>query len=122
MKTMYTYKGFNIFKSDFNASGIKWYCRTNSGILRADTLAGMRKLINMQYITVSQHVKNEWSRFAQAAYNNDHNSIGHRFSRYSAIPNDAQITLAVFDTLQRSYRAWLVFNDFEFHEQTECAL
>lgn len=41
-----TYKGHDIFPADFNASGIRWYCRTDSGILRSDTLAGMRELID----------------------------------------------------------------------------
>jgi hypothetical protein len=42
---MWTYKGIDVFRADFNASGIRWYARTDAGILRADTKASMRELI-----------------------------------------------------------------------------
>ena len=41
-----TYKGYDIFTCDYNASGMKYYTRTEKGILRADTLAGIKSLIN----------------------------------------------------------------------------
>ena len=43
---MITYKGYDIFRAGINSSGIRYYVRTRAGILRADTLAGIRKLIN----------------------------------------------------------------------------
>ncbi len=43
---MWTYKGVDIFRADRNSSGIRWYARTGAGILRADSKASMRELIN----------------------------------------------------------------------------
>lgn len=43
---MWTYKGFDIFQADRNSSGIRWYVRTEQGILRSDTKQGMKALIN----------------------------------------------------------------------------
>ena len=47
---MWTYKGINVYRADANASGIRWYSRINwddyPPILRADSKAGMRALIN----------------------------------------------------------------------------
>lgn len=43
---MREYKGYDIFPSDYNASGIKWYAYSNNGgKLRADTLKGIKRLI-----------------------------------------------------------------------------
>lgn len=40
------YKGIVVFGADRNGSGIRWYARNGSGLtLRADTKAGMRRLI-----------------------------------------------------------------------------
>ena len=41
-----TYKGYDIFPCERNASGMKYYCLGINGILRADTLAGIKQLIN----------------------------------------------------------------------------
>lgn len=46
---MITYRGYDIFKSDDNTSGIKYYTRTHNGILRADTLDGIKRLIQKIY-------------------------------------------------------------------------
>lgn len=44
---MKTYKGYNIFRADPNSFGIRWYCRIgNYRTLRADTLQGIKNLIN----------------------------------------------------------------------------
>lgn len=43
---MWTYKGVDVFRAVPNASMIRWYARTDTGTLRADTKANMRKLIN----------------------------------------------------------------------------
>jgi hypothetical protein len=43
---MWTYKGVDVFRADLNSSGILWYARTPRGMLRSDTKAGMRELIN----------------------------------------------------------------------------
>ena len=42
---MWTYKGIDVFPADLNSSGIRWYARTGTGILRADSKASMRDLI-----------------------------------------------------------------------------
>ena len=39
------YKGHTIWKATPNASGIKYYAYTDRGIIRADTLAGIKRLI-----------------------------------------------------------------------------
>ena len=43
---MKKYKDHDIFTCDKNASGMKYYTRTSKGILRADTLQGIKILIN----------------------------------------------------------------------------
>ncbi len=63
-------------------------------------------------ITVSQHVKNEWARMAQAAYTLGFNRNGHRYSAAASLPNGTQLACTVFDSLQHEYRAWLCFNEF----------
>ena len=63
-------------------------------------------------ITITNHEKSEWSRFAQAAYARGDNATGHRFSAAASLPTNAEMTVAHFDSLQRDYRAWLVFNEF----------
>ncbi len=67
-------------------------------------------------IIPTQHEKKEWSRMAQAAYKAGHNAIGHRYSAHAALPNDTGMECSVFDTLQRPYRQWLIWNDFMFHD------
>ena len=60
----------------------------------------------------TQYEKDEWSRFAQAAYACNRNAIGHRYSVAASIPNGAAIPLGWYDALMEGWRAWLVFNDF----------
>ncbi|MGY8661790.1 hypothetical protein Q3C01_05400 [Bradyrhizobium sp. UFLA05-109] len=62
-------------------------------------------------ITVDQYLKNEWARFAQAAYAMGKNSVGHRYSAAASIPNGTRLPVQRFDELQRAYRAWLAFNE-----------
>ena len=46
VRSLWTYKGVNVYPADRNASGIRWYARLETGdILRADTKDGMRLLI-----------------------------------------------------------------------------
>lgn len=42
---MWTYKGIDVYRADVNSSGIRWYARTGTGTLRADTKESMRSLI-----------------------------------------------------------------------------
>lgn len=45
--SFWTYKNFDVFAASRNISGIRWYCRTGSGMtLKAETKQGMRMLIN----------------------------------------------------------------------------
>lgn len=67
-------------------------------------------------ITPTEHDKAEWSRMAQAAYKCGHNSIGHRYSVAATISKGEQMPVSVFDSLQRPYRQWLIWNDFMFHD------
>lgn len=64
-------------------------------------------------ITPTQHEKNEWSRMAQAAYRAGRNSIGHAFSVAASMSSGQQMSPRYFYKLQNSYRAWLVFNEWE---------
>jgi len=41
-----TYKGVDIFNADSNSTGIKYYARYNGETLRADTLQGIKNLID----------------------------------------------------------------------------
>jgi hypothetical protein len=43
---MWTYRGVDVFPSDRNSSGIRWYARTASGMLRADSKQMMRLAIS----------------------------------------------------------------------------
>jgi hypothetical protein len=63
-------------------------------------------------ITPTQHEKNEWARFADAAYASGRNSTGHRFSAAAALMNDQSMSVARFDSLQADYRAWLCFGEW----------
>lgn len=59
-------------------------------------------------IIVTQHVKNEWARMAQDAYATGRNFYGHRYSAKAALPEGTMLDVGVFDTLQRTYRQWLI--------------
>ena len=67
-------------------------------------------------ITPTEHDKAEWSRMARAAYRVKHNAIGHRYSAAASLPIGAKLDVSVFDSLQRPYRQWLIWNDFMFHD------
>lgn len=43
---MRRYKGYDIYPHDYNSSGMKYYTYGKDGKLRADTLAGIKDLIN----------------------------------------------------------------------------
>ena len=59
-------------------------------------------------VTVTQDVKDEWSRMATDAYKHGVNSIGHRYSMAAAIPRNSTLTCQAFDALQSNYRKWLI--------------
>lgn len=67
-------------------------------------------------ITVTQHEKNEWSRFAQAAYARRDNATGHRFSVAASLPHGARMPVHQYDSLMRDYRAWLCFDELPAQE------
>ncbi len=56
----------------------------------------------------TEHEKREWRRVAIAAYAEDRNDEGHRYSAYGALRIGESIPLNVFDTLQANYRAQLI--------------
>ncbi len=62
----------------------------------------------MMRITPTEHTKAEWSRLAKDAYHTDRNAYGHRYSGAAAIPRYGQMSLDVYDDLQRVYRLWLI--------------
>lgn len=64
-------------------------------------------------ITITEHEKTEWSRYAQAAYVAGRNDIGHKMSVAASLPKGAQMTVSNYDALMSSYRAWLTFNEFK---------
>lgn len=45
MKPYYEYKGYFIFPCKANSSGMKYYTLTDNGIVKADTLKGIKELI-----------------------------------------------------------------------------
>lgn len=67
-------------------------------------------------VTVTQSVKDEWSRMATDAYKNDVNYIGHRYSMAAAIPNNSMLVCSAFDALQSNYRKWLIDGIEQFRE------
>lgn len=62
----------------------------------------------IQLITPTEHEKAEWSRLAQAAYAQNINSIGHRYSVAASLCRNCGIPLKTFDALQSGYRQWLI--------------
>ena len=42
------YKNIIIWKATKNTNNMKYYSYTNNGIIRSDTLTGIKKLINIQ--------------------------------------------------------------------------
>ena len=65
---MQTYRGYEIYKCDVNSGGMKYYTRTNNGILRADSLEGIKRLIRRDGETqlekwyASSDGVNSWTR------------------------------------------------------------
>jgi len=43
---MATYKGVIVHRCDTNSSGMKYYAYTDKGVVKSDTLRGVKKLIN----------------------------------------------------------------------------
>lgn len=61
-------------------------------------------------ITPTQHDKSEWLRCATAI--DDRNSTkARRFRDAATLPPDASMSSKSFDTVQKVYRAWLVFDE-----------
>lgn len=44
-RASWVYKGVDVYPASSNSSGVRWYARTDYGILRADTRDGMKQLI-----------------------------------------------------------------------------
>jgi hypothetical protein len=66
----------------------------------------------MLTVTPTEHEKREWSRMASAAYREQRNPIGHRYSMAATLCHDEPMPLDRFEILQAGYRAWLVFNEW----------
>jgi hypothetical protein len=64
----------------------------------------------MTNITPTYHDKMEWSRMAQDAYKRGNNFVGHRYSAFSSLSNNAVLRIDIYDTLQLNYREWLINN------------
>lgn len=65
--------------------------------------------MNPPVVTIIPHNKAEWARLAVDAYAKGHNEFGHRFSALAALPEGHALEPRVYDSIQRIYRAWLVF-------------
>ena len=66
----------------------------------------------VQWMQPTENEKREWSRMATAAYANDRNDIGHRYSMAATVRIGGQMSLPQFDKLQAGYRKWLCFNEW----------
>lgn len=67
----------------------------------------------MTNVIPTEHDKAEWSRFANACYARGLNFYGHRYSVAAATCCTGQaMRCDVFDTLQDTYREWLVFGNY----------
>lgn len=49
IRKMWTYKGVDIYPADINGSGMRWYARTEWGLIRSDTKVSMR-------VAISSHI------------------------------------------------------------------
>ena len=47
---MKTFKGYDIFKNDYNSIGLKYYAQGIKGKLRANSLTGIKILINNEIL------------------------------------------------------------------------
>ena len=63
----------------------------------------------MATITPTTATKLEWARMAQDAYRTGRNFYGHRYSARASDPAGTALPVDVYDTLQITYRRWLVF-------------
>jgi hypothetical protein len=54
-RTIWTYRGVNVYPTELNGSGIKWYAHGNGCYLRADTKDGMRHLIRNEVQPKEKH-------------------------------------------------------------------
>jgi hypothetical protein len=61
----------------------------------------------MTYVVPTAHAKAEWRRLSQAAYDQNLDGIGHRYSGASFVPSGSPISTAWYDQLQTGYRLWL---------------
>ena len=68
---------------------------------------------------LTKHEKEEWSRFAKAAYAKDRNDVGHCFSMGAALRENDSVTSQWFDDRQEIYRAWLCFNEWPAIQRME---
>jgi hypothetical protein len=79
--------------------------------------------IDYQYCPVmhpTQHEKNEWSRMAQAAYREGHNSIGHTYSIATRLMTDnADRILAIISYLEGQGQAQMAEELRSLHIETE---
>ena len=57
-------------------------------------------------MTPTAHERRGWSRMATDAYRTGHHFYGRRYSAAAAVGDT--LPVAVFDTLQRVYRIWLI--------------
>lgn len=55
MSKIKEYHGVVILKADKNSSGIRWTARNNGVCMRADTLKGIKKSIQLSFIGVSNN-------------------------------------------------------------------
>lgn len=69
----------------------------------------MEKRTTAITMTLTNHARQEWARFAQAAYNASRSDIGHRMSVAASRP---ALSMSEYDARSSEYRAWLVFNEF----------
>ena len=70
------------------------------------------EILGRQWMTPTEGEKREWSRMATAAYANDRNDVGHRYSMAATVRIGGQMSLPNFDKLQAGYRTWLIDNKF----------
>ena len=70
-------------------------------------------------ITPNQHEKDEWTRFAQWAYEHGRDDLGDRYSMAASLACGQRVPDTWFDRHQSVYRAWLVFGEVPDHALTE---
>ena len=61
---------------------------------------------------VTQYLKDEFARFAAAAFKDGREDVGRLYTIAAALPEMSYLSCHTHDALTRQWRGWLVFNKY----------